>query len=336
MFSGRNGNTISRSASRRISLRTSALLAPLLVVLLTGSLLAGGDNAKPRAQRDADMCPDSAQIGRRAVYLLDLRKPLVTGDGSRPGALLHAVSRELRIDDELKVFALSPYAESPLVALGRLCKPYDDATLAVTAKDGRISRDCDDLPAQIPAAVRHDANRYCALRSGLQQRIDELAARPAATVVRDAHLMDAIEAAARGLRRLSQRATLYLFSDLMQHADWYSHMDLGHRGWDFAAFQRHRAASGAAAVDNRAAGEINVKAFYVPRRGVTDRARIKHVHQHFWRRYFAERGERIAFLDQPLKTGYRVLPRMALASETASEGPAGELMLVSASAGSGQ
>ena len=324
-------------AKARGLLRATLLLAPLSLGLVAASLFVAGDDTKPQLDRDAALCPKADRVGHRAVYLLDLRKPLAAGDQARPGALLHTVSDAMRANDELKVFALAPYAEAPLVSVGRLCKPYDEASLAVVAKDGRTERDCDDLPAQLPAALRRDASRYCALRTGLKQRIDELAARPAPAAVEDAHLMDAIAAVERDLGRSTQRAqrgTLYLFSDMMQHADWYSHVDLGWRGWDFAAFQARRDARGSTAGGEPPLAELDVQAFYVPRRGVTDRPRIRHAHQHFWRRYFAEikeptelaeRGERrIVFLDQPMTTSYRARPRMQLAGETTAAAPAPE------------
>ena len=126
------------------------IFLPIPVLLLLGPYLRSTLNG---TSEDVACLVEPADIAGHAVYLLDLRKPLSPAYGSLPGKLLRDVSHDIEANTELKVYALTRYAESPRMLLGRLCKPYDNADLKIaTAKDqgnGNGSRDCDDVPAQV-------------------------------------------------------------------------------------------------------------------------------------------------------------------------------------------
>lgn len=305
------------SAGRRR--RRLAMAVPVLVVMALGSVLATHYEPATQLARDAQLCPlDANLVDRRAVYLVDLRKPLDEGAESLPGEILLRASTELGLNDELHVYALTPFSEAPRMSLGKLCKPFANADLtARTAKDQRAAQgDCDDLPAQMSAPLRTEAQRYCELRDGLKERIDELARRTANGAVTDAHLVDAFTEIDRNLHgqgdEAKSQATLYVFSDMMQHADWYSHLaeapgasgeKIEENVWRFADFQarseRRRASFGLASPPS---ANLAVRVFYVPRQDMTDERGRRHAHKQFWRDYFGQR--QVVFLDQSTMSKY--------------------------------
>ena len=313
----------SGNGQRRV--RRLAMAVPIALLLVLGGVLATHSEPAAQLARDAALCPlDANMIGRRAIYLIDLRKPLDDHARALPSELLLRAAGELGVNDELQVYALTPFAEAPSMALGRLCKPFADAELtARTAKDQRRAEaDCSDLPAQLPAALRSDAKRYCGLRATLRERIEELASRPAPSVVGDAHLIDAFAEIDQSLQGQQQaqttQTTLYVFSDMMQHADWYSHLAAWGGGeggpsqeraedalaWQFATFRQRRerrnALFGLASPPPTA---LKVTIFYLPLEGLTDHNESRRAHKQFWRDYFGNR--QVVFMDQNTMPSYR-------------------------------
>lgn len=257
---------------------------------------------------EGDMClVEPAEITGHAVYLLDLRKPLGSAHGSLPGKLLRDISHELGANTELKVFALTTYAESPRMLLGSLCKPYDNADLRIaTAKDqshGNGLRDCADVPAQVPVSLRDKVNQFCAQRDALHRRIDVLAQQGVDGMVANSYLVEALEDTFRDLDAASGAKSLYMFSDMMQHASWYSHLDLRWEDWSFEDFSRLReereALMGPPA---RPGSDIQSKVFYVARAGTTENLRLKGAHQQFWQNFFA--GAELDFQDRAAMPAY--------------------------------
>lgn len=256
---------------------------------------------------DADLCrsgpsglggpsEDGQDITGSATYLLDLRKPI--GDPTAPGKSLNEIARRLQAGTELRVYALTENAAAPRRLLDRFCKPYGEREIVVrAAKDqGKGERDCDELPAQVSQRVRDLATRFCARRDALRGRIDRLAAK-VPRVVANAYLVEALEHTAAAFAERPKPWHLYVFSDMLQHADWYSHLDLGWTGWDFALFAARHAERQTSLPDvAMPQGErLPVTVFYPPRRRVTESLRPRYAHQTFWRRYFAtlatQRGE---------------------------------------------
>lgn len=306
-----NNNIGARGRARRL------VCIPLaLVALALGGVLATHSEPAQRLTRDAELCPlDARAIANRSVYLVDLRKPL--DDAALPGQLLLRASRALGVNDELEIFALTPFAEAPRMSLGRFCKPFANTDLAApTAKHQRgAATDCTDLPAQVSTTLRANAQRYCELRTTAKQRIDDLASRPT-NVAGAAHLVEAlseIDASLRGgeAGRTARQAKLYLFSDMMQHAHWYSHLDRADQGWDFGEFlmrlERRNSALGRAEAP---AADLNVKVFYLPRSGMTAKPSARKAHQRFWRSYFGAR--QVAFEDQAVMSNYATTAPMSL------------------------
>lgn len=306
----------SSKGQRRV--RRLAMAAPLALLLALGGVLATHSEPAAQLARDAALCPlDANMIGHRAIYLIDLRKPLDHLTRALPGELLLRAAGELGVNDELQVYALTPFAEAPRMALGRLCKPFANAELtARAAKDQRRAEaDCNDLPAQLPAALRADAKRYCGLRATLKARIEELALRPPPSVVGDAHLVDAFAEIDQSLQGRQAQTTLYVFSDMMQHADWYSHLAQWEGGpsqegaegalaWQFANFRQRRerriASIGLASPPPAA---LKVTIFYLPLEGFTDHNESRRAHKQFWRDYFGNR--QVVFMDQNTMPSYR-------------------------------
>ncbi|MDE0225123.1 MAG: hypothetical protein OXP28_08310 [Gammaproteobacteria bacterium] len=266
------------------------VLLPIPVVLFLGPYVRDALNGAS----ENDACPfPRVDIAGHAAYLLDLRKPLNPAQASLPGKLLRDISHDLDANTELKVFTLTPYAESPRMLLGRLCKPYDNADLTIaTAKDqgnGSGFRDCNDIPAQVPASLRDKANRFCAQRNALQRRIDVMVQQHREGRVANAFLAEALEDTFQSLENLSGSKSLYLFSDMFQHSSWYSHLDLQWEDWAFEEFaetrDRQSVLIGAPAP---VIPGLRVKVFYVPRTGSTENLRVRVAHQQFWQDYFAD------------------------------------------------
>ena len=285
------------------------VLVPIPVILLLGPYLRGTLNGT--LEEDACLV-EPADIAGRAVYLMDLRKPLSPAHRSLPGNLLRDVSHDIPANTELQVFALTRYAESPRMLIGRLCKPYDNADLKIaTAKDqgnGNGSRDCDDVPAQVPVSLRDKANRFCAQRDGIQRRIDVLVQQQRDGRVANAYVAEAIEDTFRDFDDIPGSQSLYVFSDMLQHASWYSHLDLRWEDWTFEEFAAIREEQVTLMGDPaRVNADLRVQIFYVPRTGSTENLRVRVVHKQFWQEYFAaadlefeDRASMLEFSHEPL------------------------------------
>ena len=299
-----------------VSGRLLAIL-PLAALALAGGayLLLVGRAPDRETALDDDLCPaEDERIAGSATLLLDLRKPL--REAQPPESLLRGISQEMGADTELRVYALGAEPSAPRQRLGRLCKPYDNADLAIeTAKDQRQAlRDCDDLPAQIPQRLREAASRFCAQRGVLQERIRRLSERSPFEPVSDAYLMEALIETRREFAGRPQPWKLYLHSDMLQHAPWYSQLDLDWTRWR----------SGYDALDDAlppwnspAPASLAVTIHYLPRLNSTEPTRPRRLHQEFWRHWL--QGAEVAFQDAPPLPAYPFLPLMDLASKGQEE-----------------
>lgn len=292
------------------------ILVVALLVLVVGAVLAvvllrpQEDAAPAEVALDADLCPtDPERVAASATLVLDTGKPLVGAPS--PSTVLRDVSLEMAPNTELHLYTVRANPNAPLTSLGRLCKPYDSRRLSVAAaKDQREDgRDCDDLPAQLTPFVREAAQRFCLRRTELGARVDELA-KGAPRSVAASHLVDALMQARRSLARRKAPRTLYVYSDMLQHADWYSHFDLDWTQWrtDYAARQDVAPTRGSMAVE----------VLYLPRQDVTGPLRPRRVHQEFWRTFFD--GAEASFTDYDAVPGYAWSPLMdAPGSDVAEE-----------------
>ena len=296
-------------SSLRSQRRLLLYIPPGLVLLAVLGLMLFIDAPKDEIAIDHDLCPSRADdILQRAVFLLDLRKPLDVEHASLPGALLRAVAMDLDVNAQLQVFAVAGTAAAPRIPLDDTCKPYDNAELAVGGTAPR--RDCDDLGAALSPSIRNKASRFCAWRDALRSRLDGLVIQQSDAPIANAYLVEAIEDTILEFTEFSGRRSLYIFSDMMQHATWASQPEGGveygdsgdPRGSQISYFPLPHT------VD-----DLRVKIFYVPRRGVTEDPQIKAEHKDFWRDYFADfSGEDIEFEDQPVMVAYEA---ESLASE---------------------
>ena len=276
------------------------ILVPIPVLIFLGMRVQGAPDAPP-----SDGSCSASEIAHSAVLLLDLRKPVDEAYSSLPGRLLDDITIDLYADTELAVYSVSPYAEAPRTLLGRLCKPYDNGELLIpAAKDQRNGTgDCSDLPAQIPASSRADARQFCEQRNVLRRRIDALVEQSRGRTATDAYLVEALEETAQGFAELTVPSSLYVFSDMMQHAKWYSHVDVEPNEWDFDAFVAARESQGPAVEPlARPWTGLPVKVFYVSRAGTTDNPQLRLRHQGFWQAYFEDAD--LLLEDQPIMAGY--------------------------------
>ena len=296
------------------------LVAPLVLVAAVLAITLVDRERTPERNVDDDLCPlDATQITASATLLVDLSKPLY--DTPSLFGLLHRVSGDLRMDEEIEVYAIAAQSDSAAVEagaeageaaaaapmlMGRLCKPYNDADLLVgQAKDQRgVRRDCDDLPAQLPINLRDVAGRFCTARNDLQVRINALAAQTEGRArVPGAELVEMLEGIRETLLQRPAPRTLYVFSDMLQHAAWYSHFDLDWTQWSSADYLEALAGSSL-----RQESGLDVSIFYLPRQWVTESLRPRNAHQQFWRSFF--QGANVHFEDLPALPVYAVQPLM--------------------------
>ena len=276
------------------------LVAIALIGLLT--VFTGPDS---RQELDGDLCapaPDGSNA--QAVFLLDFSKPLDHAHQSLPGELLRDLSLHLSANTELRIFALARDAQAPRLSIGRVCKPYDNADLQIgIAKDQTDDlRDCDDLPAQLPATLREAAGRFCARRQSLQDRVNALARIQPPVPVANSYLVEALEDTVIDLSRGSGPRTIYVFSDMMQHAGWYSHLDLEWTEWKFEDFDAIRTALTARMGGRPSVSNLTVQVNYIPRLDLTGHPRPKRAHQEFWKAYFT--NAQLTFHEQPPLPAY--------------------------------
>lgn len=265
---------------------------------------------------DADMCPVDGTVAHRAAYLIDARKPLDADLAELPGRLLERVTLDLASGTELRIYTLGPRADTPRQAIGRICKPYGNADLQVAAaKDQRAAvRDCSDLPSQISTELREVATGFCSRRAALRSRIDAVATPDIGETIAPAYLVEAIAETLQG--GASPAATaVYVYSDMMQHADWYSHVDAGPAGWrieDAGWPDRPGTPAGGFRPDQR------VTVFYLPRTGLTDEPGMELLHKRFWRAFLDP--AQATFHNQPPSLGYAppaAAPQAPVAAEPA-------------------
>lgn len=304
--------TTSATPSASAANRTSRPWGRPVFALLALVAIAATVSAVVRVDRmtvapPADLCEELPRP--TAALLVDLRKPM---RGAAPGAAVREVARRIDTGVELKVYAVTTDRLSPRRFVGGLCRPFDNEDLAVsTAKDsGAEARDCSDLPTQIGPELRETAMDYCAKRMALMDQVDAAAA--GTGDVRNAYLMESLEDTMEELAADTASKTLYVFSDMLQHAHWYSHLDLEWPDWRFEDFEAVRDVHDPAFHADRPAG-LAVQVLYVPRLGLTDAARAKAIHRAFWRRYFD--GADIAFEEHATLPGFVGAPLMDVASD---------------------
>ena len=309
-----------RHPGARRPIYVALVLAAFLIVALGMSFLIGPESGP---ELDENLCSrePGAQPGR-TVLLLDLTKPLganthITAD------VLHRVTAEMDAHAELQVFALGPDPIAPRAFVGRVCKPYANSQLVVeTAKDQpSTTPDCTDLPAQLAPTVRDRAARFCGRRKALAQQIASMASDREEGAVPAAYLIEAIDDTRLELAAVAERPSLYVFSDLVQHAAWYSHAERGPDRWDFGDFQRVRQRqTGLVGTSPPPDADLAVTIFFVPRRGVTEHPRVALALERFWRSYFADVGS-VTFGRQPVQIGYDVRPLGSVSVDDGVDNP---------------
>ena len=310
-------------AHSRVSLRAQSIwrlvLPPLLVLVVVGvSILAFYRGGKDREALDADLCPaESDEISGSAVLLYDFTKPLRKDHASLPSNVLRDIGLLMERNHELRVFSLAASPDSPRTFLKRICKPYANSDLQIkTAKDQRGGlRACNDLPAQLPIETRESATAFCDQIEWLTGRIDRMVQTEWSRErrVQNAYLVEAMEDVLLDLSDRPQPHSIYVVSDLMQHAKWYSHLDDAWTNWSYEAFAELMAGQNWGSANGRGPAGKSVESFYIPREGLTDQPRKRQVHQNFWRDYFA--GSEIAFHNQRIGPAYPFAPLMNVLTE---------------------
>ena len=257
--------------------------------------------------RDADLCPAAGAIAGRTAMLLDLRKPLSERGRALLGEALQQVASELAVNGELRVFALAGTDAAPRQRIDRLCRPYGESALA---QDGAVAppqaNPCDGLPADLPE--RDAALRFCARLDSLAARIDGMAQLPPSPVP-NAFLVEAIEEASLEFGDALGRKSLVVFSDMVQHAPWYSQAE-GAATFGFADFDRLRTQQ-SARIGQRPPplSDVDVTIFYLPRIGMTESPQERRGHKRFWQEYVAD-----AFRTAPVINELPAMPRYEVAA----------------------
>ena len=293
-------------------------LALALVVGMVGiyfGLQGGGQDAVGGLDCTADSDVE------RTVFLADFRKPLDAAHTTLPGALLRRAVSEMDAGAELAVYTLSRHAEAPRTLVGRLCKTVD---LAGLATEPGTTQDC-AVPPQAPPGLRSVARDFCRQRDALVRRLDALALETLGQAAGATYLVEALEATAREFR--DAPGTLHLFSDLKQHAPWFSHIDRPLAEWEFEQMatawttlgaevgtawrqaaaledfveQQRRRQPLEAPLSGFPAG-TTVRIHYVPRATTTALDDWRTAHQRFWSSYL--QGAEVIFDDQPVMADY--------------------------------
>ncbi|MYA17240.1 MAG: hypothetical protein F4Z28_10990, partial [Gammaproteobacteria bacterium] len=292
----------------RYGLYVALGLAVIVLPVVVLSFVYG--NEGDEVELDASLCPvDTATIAGRTVLLLDVGKPVSDATAGLPAELVQRVTLDMAANAELQVFLIAANPLAPRILVERLCKPYASDDLAVaTAKDrSGDTRDCDDLPAQLSRHVRKRATQFCERRDALRRRIDGIIAGTWPTTVPNAYLVEAIEDTRLALAQFAH-PSLFVFSDMIHHAEWYSHAERGPNKWDYEDFAQAREhETGLLSEPPPDDPDLAVTVYYVPRRGLTEHPRVARAHQRFWRRYFADVGS-VTFEEQPLHVAYEVQP----------------------------
>lgn len=330
--------------SRRSIRKGSAwrvVLPPVLVLAALAAVAMYFDEPDyPEVARDGSLCPTEADaITGSTTLLLDFRKPLGISDGARPSELLRNLTLGLERDNELEVFTLNDSEAASRTLLKRLCKPYGNADLLVdaAARPGAGTvRDCDALPAQLTDGLRQNATRFCQQRRALEDRIAALAAAsgPRDGGVSNTYLVEAIEDSILAFTGRRPPHTLVLYSDMIQHAPWYSHLDRHWKDWTPEPFNEALQGQHWWSATHQSMAELpslRIQVFYLPRDRFTDQPAVKEAHQRFWREYFT--GADVAFRDQPPMPAYWTQPLPNDPSDAdiaAPEGAAAEQLLLPA------
>ena len=314
-------------AESRFSIRGHSplrmLLPPVLVIgALAAALFFFDDSPGEEVLRDADLCPvDRERITGSVMFLFDFTKPLDPFRATLPGDLLRDRLRVLGRDTEVQVFSLADSPSAPRALLKRLCKPFDNDDLpertneADSGKQRAATRGCEALPAHPAEQVSQSATRFCIARDALQDDLNTLAGDgwPEDENVANAYLVEALEDVRLEFAERPGPNLLYVFSDMMQHAPWYSHLDLDWTDWDYDDFaELLESRNWLFRQRNNSAG-MQAEIFYVPRRGTTDRPEARELHQDFWRNYFS--GAEIAFHRQAPMPAYTAMPLMNVPTE---------------------
>ena len=305
-------------------------LPPLLVLsIVGGSILMYIEPSRDRVSLDGDLCPsDVGEITGRVVFLFDFTKPLNAPQASLPSELLNDVSLLMERNQELRLFSLTDSQIAPRVLLSRFCKPFANQDLQIkAAKDhGGALRDCDNLPAQLPVDIRESATAFCARREALKFTLDGLAEQDwqEERKVESAYLIDALEDIRLDLAEKPGPHLVYVFSDMMQHAQWYSHLDQEWTDWTYDDFAELMSSQNWVLGNRPRDSGLQVEVFYLPRRGWTDQPRVREAHQRFWRQYFESAS--VAFHNQAPAPPYRAEPLMNVLTE--SEEAARERLVV--------
>ncbi len=261
-------------SGRRLRFAVPVLLAA------AGATFLGLSESAP--EFDDDLCPEAAgDLAGRTVALFDLRKPLDEGQRSLPAQLLLRIATALPPGAELRAHILSGHTAEPRTLLERLCKPPLQAGTA----DGPAADIC-ATPSPSGAGRTPETDRYCTRRNALAARLERLAARPPAAPVTDAYLIEALEDISADLSGGTGPITLYVLSDMLQHAPWYSHLELA--DWDPRRFTTLRDAQ-TALVGPPPPRPANLRTtlFWIPRRGLTAEAEPAGALRAFWQAYFA-------------------------------------------------
>ena len=295
-----------------------------LVAMLGGvavvATMLGMHVGSQRTGAEPDHCGRSAAMTRREVLLFDFRKPL---EASRalPSDVLLAATKPMAADTAVLVYILGNAAHAPRTLIGRLCKPYDNAELVVAAAKDNASatRGCDDLPAQITPRLRARAKGFCRERASIGARLDALAATPP-LIAEPAYLAEAIDQTLAELAEAPARAGVHIYSDMLQHAAWFSHLDTPPRDWSFAAFRdaRNASRSGFRRAPNSAPPGLRVTVFHVPREDMTDDPRSRAALEQFWRDYLSPAA--VAFDEQAPMPAYASAPLMEVPKRIADAG----------------
>ena len=227
--------------------------------------------AEPNTEPADNPCDAATTAGTGlAVFLFDLRKPLGNAVLSVPGMILRESAVAAPGGTELRVYALSGQTTMPLAVVGRACKPsLPDPASSIDCAAPRAHRPGED---DVVAA-------FCADLGSMHRRVDDLARQTPELPVPNALLVEAIEEVRLVFEARSGAGprSFTVYSDMLQHAPWYSHL-LADRNWTFESFEDlHDERATVFGTPSAPTRGVTTEIYYVPRRGITEQRTARDV-----------------------------------------------------------
>lgn len=278
------------------------ILIILLFVAAVGILLSG--NSRTKYSLDpVTLCPNEEEanfIPSRTYVLMDLSEPL-GGQQQALRGLINAASNSLEAREKIIIGRLQPNRGNSWKELSSFCSPDLKSISDSFGRSISLEKDCPEIiskgkqypwPLGTGQDLREQTRKICESYSRFQKKV-----RTASEVVPDdnpeeprSYIVSAIEEIMHDANNAPNgtRRRLIVFSDMLQHAEWFSHYEESHAPWTAEALKdRRKKASGLGSVPENKFDEILL--CYLKTDNLKDymkNAKWEVAHKKMWPRYF--------------------------------------------------